>query len=261
MDNNKLLQAVSNYQSALNFRPSTKTLYNLALSYYWLSDFKKAKSTLQILLNTTPRAYDAKQLLAGIYLSIGELKPAIVMYEDIIKLNPQSNELDNLGLAYTLAGRYQEAFKMAKLAMEFSPNHPTKILNFADAQMILGFTKEAKLNYQRVIEIQTDKQSVKSWLERSQAYTHLGQHQLAIKALNQAKKLAPNNGEVAFAAALVYSLLNEQVSAVSQVEEALTAGFGLIWFNLPWFNSLCSSTDFQEILTKAGTPKRCQLES
>ena len=261
MDNNELLQAISNYQSALILRPSTNILYNLALSYYWLSDFANAKQTLKRLLNTIPQDYDAKQLLAGIYLSIGELKQAISLYEDIIKLNPQSNELDNLGLAYTLAGHYQEALKMAMLAINSSPNHPTKILNLADSQMILGYTTQAKLNYQKVVEIQKSRQNIKSWLERSQAYVHLGQYKEAIKALNQAKKLAPNNGEVAFAAALVYSQLGEHLSAINQVEEALAAGFGLVWFNLPWFDPLCTNTDFQEILIQADKAERCQLNS
>jgi len=88
---------------------------------------------------------------------------------------------------------------------------------------------------------------------------HLGRNKEAIKALNQAKKLAPDNGEVAFAAALVYSQLAEQISAVNQVEEALAAGFGLVWFNLPWFDPLCSNADFGKIWAKAGKTERCQL--
>jgi serine/threonine-protein kinase len=259
MDNNELLQAVSNYQLALTLRPSTNILYNLAFSYFLLSDFANAKSTLKILLDITPQDYDAKQLLAGIYLSEGTLTLAISMYEEIIKINPQSSDIDNLGIAYTLVARYQDALKMAKLAANASPNHPTKILNLADIKLILGLTEEAHEHYLYVVELHNAKNDVKSWLERSQAYVHLGQDKQAIKALNRAKKLAPNNSEVAFTAALVYSQLGEQVSAINQVEEALAAGFGLVWFNLPWFDSLCSNADFKQLLTKADKEERCQL--
>ncbi len=259
MDNNELLQAVASYQSALTLRSSTNTLYNLAFSFYLLSDFTNAKQSLNILLDTIPQDYDAKQLLADIYLSEGALTPAIAMYEAIIKVNPQSSDIDNLGLAYTLAGRYQDALRMAQLAVKTSPKHPTKILNLADIKLILGATEQAHMHYLQVVELNKTRNDVKSWIERSQAYVHLGRKKEAIKALNQAKKLAPDNGEVAFAAALVYSQLGEDVSAVNQVEEALAANFGIIWFNLPWFDSLCSNTDFKTVVAEAGKAERCQL--
>lgn len=259
MDNNALSEAVSSYKSALTLRPSTKILYNLALSYYWLSDFTSAKNTLKKLLNITPKDYNAKQLLADIYLSEGELKPAIIMYEAIIKTNPQSSDIDSLGIAYALSGRYQDALQMAELSVDHTPNHPSAILNLADIQLILGLTDQAYKHYLRVVELHKTKDDVKSWLERSQAYVHLGKHQEAIKALNQAKKLAPDNGEVAFSAALVYSQLGEHVSAVNQVEEALISGFGFVWFNLPWFDPLCTNENFQQLWIKAGKAERCQL--
>jgi len=259
MDNNELLKAISSYQSALTLRSSTNTLYNLAFSFYLLSDFTNAKQSLNILLDTIPQDYDAKQLLADIYLSEGALTPAIAMYEAIIKVNPQSSDIDNLGLAYTLAGRYQDALRMAQLAVKTSPKHPTKILNLADIKLILGATEQAHMHYLQVVELNKTRNDVKSWIERSQAYVHLGRKKEAIKALNQAKKLAPDNGEVAFAAALVYSQLGEDVSAVNQVEEALAANFGIIWFNLPWFDSLCSNTDFKTVVAEAGKTERCQL--
>ena len=259
MDSNDLSKAVANYQSALTLRPSTKNLYNLALSFYLLGDFTNAKKNLKILLNTIPQDYDAKQLLADIYLSEGELTLAIAMYEAIIKVNPQSNDIDRLGLAYALAGRYQDALQMAQLAVKTSPKHPTRISNLADIKLILGMTEQSTPLYQQVIQLSHKQQDLETLLIMAQAYVHLGQHKQAIKTLNQAKKLFPDTGQVAFIAALIYSQLGEQVSAVNQVEEALSAGFGLVWFNLPWFDPLCSNTDFQKILAKAGKIERCQL--
>ena len=258
-NNNEIESAIQHYKSALTLRPSTKLLYNLALSYYMLSDFTHAKETIKRLLDITPMHNDGKQVLAAIYLSAGEVESAISLYENIIKINPQSSILDNLGLAYTLAGRYQDALQMAIISVERSPEHPTAILNLADIKMMLGLTEQAQKHYFYVVELYRTKNDVTSWIERSQAYVHLGRNKEAIKALNRAKKLAPDNGQVAFAAALVYSQLGEQVSAVNQVEEALAAGFGLVWFNLPWFDSLCDNSDFQQLLIKAGNVDRCTL--
>jgi len=259
LNNNEIKQAIQQYKIALTLRPNTKLLYNLALSYYWLSDFTHAKQTLKNLLTITPMNNDAKQILAAIYLSEGELKAAIPMYEDIIKINPQSSDFNNLSVAYSLIGRNNDALQMALSAFKKTPLDPLTILNLADIKLILGIKEQAHKHYLHVVKLHKTKNDVRSWIERSQAYAHIGQHKQAIKALNQAKKLAPDNGEVAFSAALVYSQLGEQVSAVNQIEEALAAGFGLIWFNLPWFDSLCDNTDFQQLLIKAGNPNRCQL--
>ena len=259
MDNNELLQAVTSYQSALKLRPSTNILYNLALSYFWLGDMSNAKNTLLTLLEIIPDKYNAKQLLADIYLSAGELEPAIAMYENIISINPQGSDLDNLGLTYTLSGRYQDALRMAILSVERSPEHPTALLNLADIKLILGLTKQANALYQRVIQLSEQEEDLESLLIIAQAHVHLGQSKQSVKAINTAKKLAPENGEVAFVAALVYSQLGEQVSAMNQVEEALAAGLGFVWFNLPWFDGLCTHADFQKILTPANSAERCQL--
>jgi hypothetical protein len=75
--------------------------------------------------------------------------------------------------------------------------------------------------------------------------------------LNLARKLAPENGEVAFTAALVYAQLDEDVSAVSQVEEALAKDIGIIWFELPWFDRLCDNQHFVRVMVDAGNPSRC----
>ncbi len=258
LTNNELTLAVSHYQTALALRPSTKLFYNLALSYYWLGDFANAKQSLQKLLSITPKMYSANQLLATIYLLEGKLNLAITTYEQVVKVNPQSNDLDNLGIAYSLAGRYQDALITARLAVEKSPNHPTKILNLADAEMILGLTEQARLHYQQVIDLHANEDNLVTQMELAQAYVHLGNNSAAIKSLNSAKKLAPNNGEVAFAAALVYTQAGERLSALSQVEEALATDIGVAWFNLPWFDTLCSSKQFNQLLAKAGNPQRCQ---
>ena len=259
LTNNEIPQAIEQYKTALTLRPSTKLLYNLSLSYYWLSDFENAKNTLNKLLDINPSKYSAKQLLAAIYLSEGELKLAISLYNDITKINPKSSDIDNLAVAYALSGAYQKAFKTAQVAVKISPNHPARLLNLADLTLILDMTEQARVLYQQVIQLSQQKDDLVTLLINAQAYVHLGHNKQAVKAINQAKKLDPDSGQVAFIAALVYSQLGEKLSAMNQVEEALSANFGVVWFNLPWFDGLCSDSDFKKMLTKAGSPKRCQL--
>ena len=256
--NNQLAESVTAYQQALQLRPSTLLLHNLAISQVWMSEMDNAKTTLLQLLEITPKNYDANQLLATIYLLEGDIAQSISAYEQLLlSSEPQSMDLSNLGLAYALSGEYQKSLELAARAVQMSPQNPTWLLNLADAQKIAGQTVQADTNYRQVIALHQDKDDLKSWLERGQALVHLGRHGEAVKAINQAKKQAPDNGEVAFAAALIYTQLGEDISAITQVEEALNRDIGAVWFNLPWFDGLCERPLFVQLMAGQGSPLRC----
>ncbi len=255
--NNELTQSVAYFQKLLKLRPSAATEYNLALSYVWKSEFAPAKIHLQNILRIMPNDYDTNQMLGAIALFEGDIKQAIIAFEKIVVKDPKSSDLSNLGLAYSLIGQHKKALKFAELAVKKNPQHPTWILNFADALSVTGQPEQARIHYQQVIKRHEGKKGTKSWLEKAQALVHIDENEAAIKALNQAKKLAPNNGEVAFTAALVYAQLDEQTSAVAQIEEALAKDIGIVWFNLPWFDRLCDNQQFIRVMTKNGNSTRC----
>ncbi|GGI84172.1 hypothetical protein GCM10007978_22310 [Shewanella hanedai] len=258
---NQLELAIMTYQKALSLRPSTKLLYNLALSYWWQVNAEKSKQVLNTLLAINPEHYFANQLLADISLSEGDLEQAIALYRPLVTTNKQSIDISNLGLSYALSGQYQQALEMAQLAVDTSPNHPNWILNLADIQLILGKKSQAHAHYRQVLNLNQGLESRSAWLQRAQAYVHIGDHEAAIKALNQLKKMSTIDGEVSFAAALIYARIGEYISALSQVEEALNANIGAVWFNLPWFDSLCEISKFNQLLEEAGKLERCQLKN
>jgi serine/threonine protein kinase/tetratricopeptide (TPR) repeat protein len=252
-------QASKYYQLALKLRPSIKLLYNLALSYYSIGDMENAKSTLQQLLTIVPSKYNARQLLADIYLLEGELELAIKAYKEVVASDAQSSDLNNLSLAFSLMGQYQNALIMAQKAFDLSKKDLTTLINLADAKMLVGLDIEAAQLYRDIVSRGKESTDLNIELIVAQAYVHLGQHSAALKVLNHAKKIAPDNGEVAFIAALIYSQVNENISAINQVEEALNQDVGAVWFNLPWFDSLCGYEQFQQLMKKAGNTKRCPL--
>ncbi|WP_064791666.1 serine/threonine-protein kinase [Shewanella woodyi] len=256
---NQLEHAISTYQKALSLRPSTKLLYNLALSYWWQSDSIHTKKTLKTLLSINPKHYFANQLLADVALFEGDIEQAITLYTPLVESNKQSTDISNLGLSYALSGKYQKSLEMAQLAVDTSPNHPNKILNLADIQLILGNTSQAYDHYKQVLRLNQEVDNRSAWLQKAQAYVHIGDHQAAIKALNQLKKMSPDDGEVFFVAALIYTRIGEHISALSQVEEALNSNIGAVWFNLPWFDLLCEMPKFNQLLKDAGNSYRCQL--
>lgn len=251
-------RAITLYEQAIELRPSTKLLYNLALSYYQAGSIAQAITNLTAVLDILPEQYWSNQLLADIYLLNGKVELAIVHYKKSLSINVQAYDLSNLSLALFFTGKGPEAMMTAQRAVDLAPKHPTWRLNLADIQQIFGFNQQANKNYQTVIELRNKDKSLQSQLNIAQAHAHLGDFDAAIKAINNAKKIATLNGQVAYIAALVYVKAGEHTSAIIQVEEALSANIGGIWFDLPWFDSLCQHSKFIDLMKGIDTPERCQ---
>ena len=250
-------QAADSYANALKLRPSTTLLNNIAFSYWRLGDLVKAESALNKMLAIVPNNYKAKRLQANIWLMQGKLKLAITSYEKIVEGLNNGTDLTNLSMAYGLNKQYDKSLDFARKALSKNPKHPVDLLNLADIEMILGHKELALSHYQQVVIILAGKDEVKDLTYLAQAYAQLNQANLAIATLSKAQKLVPESGEVSYASAIVYSLLNEKVSAIHHVKSALTDNIGVVWFNLPWFDELCSDNEFKKLMTKYENVSRC----
>ncbi len=251
LENNLAQQAIPYYQQALKLRFSAHDLFNLALSYWYTGQYSQVEESLQQLLASIPEDYTAMQLLASVYLITGKLEEAITAFSLLTANTPQSMDLNNLAIAYSLKREFLAAQVSAMKAVELSPSQPAWLLNLADIQWHLGEREQAKLHYKTVLRLLDKKDNLDALLLKAQAWLHLGEFQKSMKVLNKANRLAPDNGEVAFISALVYTQLHEYVSAVAKVEIALNADVGAVWFNLPWFDELCNNNDFVLMMEKA----------
>lgn len=251
-------KAADTFEEAISLRPSTVLFYNLAFSYWRMGDLVKAETALEQMLRIVPDNYRAKRLQANIWLLQGRLGLAISAYEKIVKSLNNGTDLTNLSLAYGLNKQYDKSLKSAQKALKQNPNHPVNLLNLADIEMILGHEKSAKFHYQQVISILIGKNEVKYLTNLAQAYGQLNQANLAIATLSKAQNLAPESGEVSYSSAIVYSLLNENSSAVHHVKAALKNNVGVVWFNLPWFDKLCDNEGFVLLMEQYQNPERCE---
>jgi len=259
--NNQYESAVNAYKEILKLRKSTRILYNLALTYWKLSDLNEAEKALTTLLVITPNHYAGQRLQANIWLMQGDLELAISAYEKIVASKNSGIDLTNLSMAYGLNKQYQKSIEFARKALSKNPKHPVDLLNLADIEMILGHKESAKAHYQQVISILVEKNELEDLTYLAQAYAQLNQTNLAIATLSKAQKLTPESGLVYYSSAIVYSLLEEEVSAVHHVKMALKNNIGVVWFNLPWFDRLCSKFEFANLMNDYNNPKRCKLSS
>ncbi len=250
-------KAAQAYTDAYKLRPSLSLLYNSAFSYWRMGELSKAEKTIESLLKQYPNNIKGKRLQANIWLLQGQLASAIAAYQAIVNINPQSSDLTNLALAYALNKQYKKSLEFAQKALAKAPKHPFNLLNLADIEMMMGEKQLAKSHYQQVVSLLVGKNEVKYLTNLAQAYAQLGQADLAIATINKAQELTSDNGEVSYASALVYSLLNEKSSAIHHVKVALKNNVGAVWYNLPWFDALCREPQFQQLMDSHANTGRC----
>ncbi|ALU42119.1 serine/threonine-protein kinase [Pseudoalteromonas rubra] len=242
-------QSIKHLEQALSLRSSTFVMFNLANDLYLNSQFERAISLLNKIIQVTPHDYLANQLLADIFMIQGQLDKAITRYQVVVQKDPQPMDLNMLALTLMLDQQYPAALEVARTLPDVE-NNTLFLLNLADIEKLNENMQEATQHYQRVIHLNTDQHSMYELLDKAQAHAQLGQFEQAISTLNRAIKLSPDNSEYAFTAALVYALAGEQTSAIVQAKAALEVGYGTVWFNLPWFRSLCGNPGFLALLTQ-----------
>ncbi len=243
-------EALDLKRTAARIEPSADRLFNLAQAEYQMGDLAAARATLGQILERSPGHRGGLSLLALLELSDGDLARAIELYTDLVQRSPSPGPLANLGLAYFLAGRYDEAAKVYRLVLAKDPKNPGFHLNLADTDLLAGRHADAEAGYRRVVELADADPgpSAQTLSIKAQALAHLGQGPAAVAALQQALRLAADQGAVAYEAAVVYALLGEESSALVNAEKAVHSGLGPRWFSLPWFAALRGDPRFQEIL-------------
>lgn len=247
-------QAKQLYQQALALRPSTLLWYRIANNYYHQGNNTAAIDALDSLLIMDKHDVNAKILMALVYLLDGRLNDAISLYHELIEISPKSQFYSNLGLAYELAGNFHQAEKYFSIAFELNPNNSIWQLNLADALLLQGKTNQAYKHYQKIIKANQDSQE--NWeaqIMLAQAYVQIGNTADALKALHRSLRLAGDNAEVLFNAALIYSLAKQWQVSLSYIDQSVAQQLSPIWFNLPWFDALCNveAEAFENLLAKA----------
>jgi hypothetical protein len=107
--------------------------------------------------------------------------------------------------------------------------------------------------FRRVLSLSEKDPGAEEWQRltvRAQAFAHLGERRRAVTDAQEALRLAPLSGQVAFEASLVFALVGDRTAALVNAERARELGFEAPgWFRLPWFEPLLTDPDFRELLS------------
>ncbi len=246
-------QAIKHYELALAMQPSRALYHKAAHNYYQWGKTDLAITSIREALDRYPNDYTSLGLLGLIMTEQGDLDGAISTLQRALELQPHATYYIDLGLAYMLADDYASARNQFQIAYT-SSQEPVVMLNLADTEFLLGNTAQATQLYRSIIvQSTTEKAMVERWI-LSQAYAQLGEFE---KAINILKEMNAQGVAATFTAALVYTLAGQNIAAMVEVDHALKAHMGTVWFRLPWFDRLCSETNFSAIMAQAGEAERC----
>ncbi|HEX2573470.1 MAG TPA: protein kinase [Polyangia bacterium] len=239
--------------------PSWRVLLQLANAELHSGDLGAARQHYRQLIARAPDNYDGLQALAQLELIGGDASRAAELYTRLAARAPDFFTLGNLGIALLLAGRTSEARAPLERARTLEPRNPAALFNLADAELIAGEHERARAHYREVLALLAGAPA-SDWpsrLARAQALGHVGEAVQALAELQAALHAAPgDNGDVAYAAAVVHALAGDLASSLVHIENALRLGYAPHWFAFPWFDAVRQDARYAALLHRPESPGR-----
>lgn len=244
-------EALELMRAAVRLQPSWPNLLRLADAEYRQSHLDDARRHAEELLARSPGNVDGLNMLAQIEL-LRNPERAVALLREAAKTDPGAASLSNLGANLMLLRRYDEAEESLRKALALQPENPDPALNLADCLTLLGRAAEAHRLYASIAE--AIHPTTSDWhlsSVRAQALAHLGKTDQALEAIQQALRLSPDNGLVAYEAAVVYVVIGDRGSALFHARRAAAQNVDPNWFALPFFDPLRSDPGFVRLATRS----------
>ena len=166
-----------------------------------------------------PGNEDALTGLALVYADLGDAKRAAELLKQVADKSPNLRTLMALAGSYEQIRDYGLAAETLKKALELAPDNPD--LKRALAQNYLfsdRFDESLKL-YQELVE--EDPKDVQSWLRISQIHREQKAYDKARQAIDEAKKLDPDNLEIVFNEVGILEAEGKQQEAIAGLKNVV----------------------------------------
>ena len=213
-------------------------------------------------LELDPNLAEALVARARISYSQHKHKEAIEFAERAIALKPDCEGVYNvLGRAYFASGRFHEAAVLTEKAIEANGDDYNVYVPFTNALERLGRFTELKRYrelemeiLERQLEIVPEDVRARSLLAAD--YANMGRPDDAVRHLEMAVALRPNDSNVLYNASCTYGVLGKKAEAFDLLRRSLAAGYS----NVDWprqdpdLNILHEDPDFLKLFPSAKKP-------
>jgi serine/threonine protein kinase/Flp pilus assembly protein TadD len=226
----------------------------------WL---EKGLAACERALALDPQLPEALTARAGIYVAQGKYDTAIQLARRAIERKPDcEGAYWTLGRACFASDRFQEAADLAARAIEVSGDDYNVYIPYALALERLGQSEAARgLREQqtRVMErqLETVPDDVRARILLAGNYAFFGDEAAAIRELQKAVALRPNDANILYNAACTYGVLLRKAEALAMLKRAKEVGYRYFdWVARdPDLTCLHEEPEFQQLISEAGSTK------
>ncbi len=229
---NRTDSAEAVYRRAIALRPDYWSGYaDLGFFYAQRGKIDKAKEQLQRAVETQPEGFLAWNNLGGLSTLWGDWDTAAQMWERSVTIKPTWGTLSNLGSYYVMQNKPELAAEKFEMALDINPYDYRLWINSGVAlNDIPGRESRARqaLNHglelgERQREINPRDPGILRSLATARA--ELGDSAAASQDIEHAILLAPNNADMALAAAVIFEQIHNRVRARECVIDALNMNY------------------------------------
>ena len=162
-----------------------------ALNHLKQGRMQEAIAYLQDLLKKNTTDVKARQVLANVYFSSNEIKKAEKTYLEVLKMEPNAETYNNLGVLYLKEENAQKAVESFQKAVELDPNFTRAYFNLGELSLISGKFPMALAFFKKAETI--DKNHPLVHYKLGVSLTKTGRLEEALKEFEEAVKQDPEN--------------------------------------------------------------------
>jgi serine/threonine protein kinase/Flp pilus assembly protein TadD len=195
--------------------------------------------------------------LGAAYHMLNKYEDASAAFQRALELQPTASVYSNLGTARFFQGRYADAAEAFEKAVELNPTYYLYWGNLGDARRWMPANEaRAKQAYDHAIELASEQLAAtleNPELESSLAvyYAKIGDRQHSNEALTQLKKMPKLTPGSHFKAMLAYEISEKREEALDELAAAIRADYSIVEIkNEPELVSLRKDRRYHEILAR-----------
>jgi eukaryotic-like serine/threonine-protein kinase len=256
---NRPSEAEATFRKAIGLRPQYWAGYSWLGVFYWQQGrYDDATKAFREVIALAPDNFRGYSDLGAMYVLLGRYPEAIDLLQRSLSIRPTVEVYDNLGNAYFLMRKYDEAARNFEEGLKFDKTSWLSWGNLGDAYYLVP-DKRQKANdaYREAIRLADDDLRVnprdaRAWAFRATYLAMIDNKPEALASLQKAVSFAPASSSVQFRAALAYNHFGDKNLTIQWLRKALAGGLTANQVeNTPDFDHLRGDPSFQAILRDA----------
>lgn len=219
----KVTEAEQAFRQALEltYEGRDEILYDIALSFQYVNQFKTAVLYLEKARKENPRKLNVLYDLAYCWDRLHDFDRSIGYYEAYLDLEPYSeNVWFNLGLLYFKKENYRKAVECYDFALAINDQYSSALFNKANALANLEEYVEAISAYRECIGLEPENVLAHCYLGES--YEKMERYEEAIEWYEKATRVDPSFSESWYGIAVCYLFQNHYKDALYYVNKAIS---------------------------------------